>query len=79
MVFGLHGQNGVIVHLIVMVVKKHVHVNVINHHHHVMEHLVMDHHQIHNHVILNHVQVLIVQLVKFLVIVQIHVMYHVQH
>jgi hypothetical protein len=79
MVLGLHGQNGVIVHLIVIVVNEHVHVNVINPHRIVMEHLVKDHHLNQTHVILNHVQVLLVPMEKFLVIVQIRAIHRVQH
>ncbi len=57
MVIGHHGHIGVIVQLIVMVVNKYVHVNVINQHQIVMEHLVMDHHHNGYLVILNHVLV----------------------
>ena len=79
MVVGHHGQIGLIVQVIVMVVNKHVRVYVINPHRHVKVHLVMDHHHNLKHVILNHVQVQLAQMVKFLVIVQIHVIHHVQH
>jgi hypothetical protein len=79
MVVGHHGQTGIIVQLIVMVVNEHVHVYVINQHHNVREHLVMVHHHNLNYVILNHVEVLLVRMVKFLVIAQIHVIHHVQH
>src|SRR5437763_882386 len=77
MVIGHHGQNGVIVHQIVMVVNVHVHVNVINQHQIVMEHLVMDHQHKQNHVIHNHVQVLFVKMVvlyvnQFLVLNNVH-------